>query len=301
MTSTADPVPWAREQLRALGLPDGDLHAWEPSTARFPDGAAHRIEIATAEGAAVIREIVATARELNVPVARATQGSGCMLLSDAEIVEMVETGRAHGIEVCLFVGPRGPWSGTASPHTASGDVFAWRNFGLDQTRHALADVARAVDLGARSICVADEGLLQLLAAARARGDLPENLTLKVSALLGVANPVQARILAELGADTLNVASDLTVAQLAALRAVIDIPIDIYIESPDNFGGFARYWEVADIVAAAAPVHLKFALKNAPGLYPSGRHLEPAAVLGARERVHRARAALDILERSSAAS
>ena len=111
--------------------------------------------------------------------------------------------------------------------------------------------------------------------------------------------MQARILEKLGADTINVASDLSIAQLAGMRAVIDAPIDIYIESPDNLGGFARYWEVADIVAAAAPVHLKFATKNSPNLYPSGRHLETAAVLGARERVHRARTALDILGHSGA--
>lgn len=44
------------------------------------------------------------------------------------------------------------------------------------------------------------------------------------------------------------------------------------------------------------MYLKFGLRNAPNIYPSGLHLEPTAVALARERVRRARIALDLLDR-----
>jgi hypothetical protein len=48
---------------------------------------------------------------------------------------------------------------------------------------------------------------------------------------------------------------------------------------------------------AAPVYLKFGVRNAPDIYPSGAHLEATAVLLSRERVRRARLGLDLLARS----
>ena len=65
-----------------------------------------------------------------------------------------------------------------------------------------------------------------------------------------------------------------------------VPIDIYIEVPDNFGGFVRYYEMSTIVEVASPVYLKFGLRNAPDIYPSGGHVEQTAVNLARERVRR---------------
>ena len=76
---------------------------------------------------------------------------------------------------------------------------------------------------------------------------------------------------------------------------VDLPIDMYIEVPDNFGGFVRYYEMPRLVQVAAPIYFKFGLRNAPDIYPSGAHLEDTAVRMGRERVHRARIALDLLE------
>src|SRR5581483_664876 len=52
----------------------------------------------------------------------------------------------------------------------------------------------------------------------------------------------------------------------------------------------------EIVRVAAPVYLKFGLRNAPNIYPSGLHLEPTAVSLTRERLRRARVGLDLLAR-----
>jgi hypothetical protein len=46
------------------------------------------------------------------------------------------------------------------------------------------------------------------------------------------------------------------------------------------------------------VYVKFGLRNAPNIYPSGTHLTPTAVALGRERVRRARIGLDLLARLS---
>jgi len=75
-----------------------------------------------------------------------------------------------------------------------------------------------------------------------------------------------------------------------------VPIDFYVEAPDNLGGFVRLYEVPEIVRIAAPVYVKFGLRNAPDVYPSGSHLEATVVALSRERVRRARLGLELLER-----
>src|SRR5438094_651541 len=75
----------------------------------------------------------------------------------------------------------------------------------------------------------------------------------------------------------------------------ELPIDRYLEVPDNFGGFVRCYEMPQIILVASPVYFKFGLRNAPDIYPSGRHIEDRAVNMARERLHRARIAIDLLD------
>ena len=288
----------AQTLLRELGLPEGDRHDFPTSTKTFPDGAHYRVEIPSVEGPAALRAVIEAAQASGIPVQRISQGSGIMLLSDAEIDEMVQLGHRHGIEVCLFVGPRAPWEGTAQALTPDGKHFGWRHMGMDQLVYAFCDVERAVQLGLRSVLVADEGLLWLIDQARTRGQLPGDLVVKASALLGASNPLGIKLLVDNGLNTINVASDISLARLAALRQVISIPIDLYIESPDGLGGFTRYHEIAEIVRVAAPIYLKFGLRNAPNIYPSGIHLEHVALQTARERVRRAALGLEMLARLS---
>ena len=127
--------------------------------------------------------------------------------------------------------------------------------------------------------------------------LPADLVVKGSAVLGAANPVGIRLLQENGLNTINVASDISLPRLAAMRQVLSIPIDLYIEGPDGLGGFTRYYELPEIIRIGAPVYLKFGLRNAPNIYPSGVHLEAAAIATGRERVRRAAIGLELLARS----
>jgi hypothetical protein len=114
--------------------------------------------------------------------------------------------------------------------------------------------------------------------------------------LPAANPATARVLEDLGATTINLPIDLSLAQIAAIRQAVDVPLDVYVEGADDFGGTVRHYEIPDLVRVAAPVHLKFTVRNSPGIYPSGEHLRPVVVATARERVRRAAIGLAILQR-----
>src|ERR671917_565126 len=98
-----------RDFLRWLGLPPDDLPPPEPSPARFPDGAQYRVEIPSVEGPHALERVLALADRYRIPLHRVSQGSGIMLLDDAEIGEMARLGREAAIEVSLFVGPRAAW------------------------------------------------------------------------------------------------------------------------------------------------------------------------------------------------
>ena len=285
-----------RTFLHSLGLPPGDLNDLPASPKRFPDGAQYRVEIPSVDGPRALAAVLEEAEARQVRVHRISQGSGIMLLTDAEIAEMASLGAEARIEVSLFVGPRAAWEPGAQILSAAGKNLGARHRGMDQLVYAIEDIRRACGLGIRSVLVADEGLLWVAGEMRKAGELPADLVFKVSVQMGAANPASIRLQEQLGASTYNVPTDLDMAKLAAVRAAVDIPIDLYVEVPDNFGGFIRHYEIADIVRVTAPVYLKFGLRNAPNVYPSGTHLEDTVIALSRERVRRAEIGLAHLRR-----
>jgi hypothetical protein len=268
-----------------------------PSAARFPDGAHYRLEIPSVEGPAVLRAVVETAAELGVTVNRVSQGSGAMLLAEAELAEMARIAADSGLEVSLFVGPREEWDIGRSAHAPDGGSLAGQLRGTRQLRYALDDILRAVDQGIRGFLVADTGLLQIVAEMQAAGQLPASVVWKVSAVLAPSNPVSLRQLEELGGSTVNVPSDVTLGQLFEMRASTSVPIDLYVESPDALGGVVRGHEAADLIAVAAPLYVKLGLRNSRPLYPSGLHIVGDAIAIGREKVHRAQVTLEWIRRS----
>ena len=262
------------------------------SDARFSDGLRYRIEIPSVEGPRVLEAVLDEAERRYVPVRRVSQGSGVMMLTDAELRELARLGADAGVEVSLFLGPRGAWdAGGQSLATSAAGGVARGTAGIDAS---VAEVRRGVGLGIRSFLVADLGVLKELGDLRRRGELPSSLILKTSVLLPCANPATARTLEELGATTINVSTDLSPAELGELREACSAPLDVYVEAPDDQGGFVRFYEVPEIVRLAAPVYVKLGLRNAPNIYPSGLHLEELAVKLGRERVRRAELVLRLL-------
>ena len=282
--------------LERLGL----VHPEQPrplsSSRRFPDGGAYRVEIPSVEGPAPLAAVLEAADSHGLTVHRVSQGSGVMLLTDAEIEDMVRSCADARVELCLFLGPRASWDigGGRASRNGSGGA---RARGADQLRQALADAERAVELGVRCLLVADEGVLWVLHQLRADGTLPADLTLKISALSGPLNPASFTVAEMLGADSVNVPADLTIAQVAELRAAGAAAIDFYVEAPDDLGGFVRHYDAPELVRVGAPIYLKFGLRNAPDLYPVGGHLADVAVDTARERVRRAAVGLALMRRT----
>jgi hypothetical protein len=262
------------------------------SDLRFSDGARYRIEIPSVEGPEVLRAVLEEADRRRVPVRRVSQGSGVMMLTDDEIRELAELGADAGVEVSLFLGPRGAWDTGGQSLVTNATAGVAR--GAGGVSACVAEARRAVALGIRGLLVADLGVLAVLGELRAAGELPADLVLKTSVLLPTANPAAARELARLGADTINVATDLSPEQLGEVRAAVSVPLDVYVEVPDDQGGFVRYYEVPEIVRAAAPVYVKLGVRNAPLIYPSGLHLLETAVRLGRERVRRAELCLRLL-------
>lgn len=264
------------------------------SNLAFPDGDRWKIEIPSVEGSEAVRVVLDESARLGVPVHRISQGSGIQMLLDDEIAEMQELCDDRGVELCLFVGPRGSFDIGAAVLAPAGGALKGALRGARQLHHAIADVERASSLGIRSILVADLGLLVLLNQRRNAGELPTDFVFKYSVLAAPANPASAAVLAQLGADTLNVPSDLTIPQIAEIREATSATIDFYVEAPDDIGGFVRFHDIPDLVRVAAPIYLKFGLRNSPPLYPSGAHLSGLVLSSARERVRRARIGVDHL-------
>jgi hypothetical protein len=264
------------------------------STKRFPDGAQYRVEIPSVEGPACLAAVVEESARLGVTVHRASQGSGVFLHTDLELDEMARTAAAVPLEVSLFARPSAGW--VISPTARAHGGFAASAFGLEGVAAQLEDCVRAAEHGFRSVLIGDVGVLDMF--DRARGVLlPAEMQAKISVMLPASNPVSAALFERLGASTINLPTDLSIAQIAAIRAAVEIPLDIYIESPDNLGGYLRYHEIPELIRVAAPVYLKFGLRNSPDVYPAGTHLEGTTVALTRERVRRARLGLELLERS----
>jgi hypothetical protein len=284
--------------LREQGVDRGGCASLATSAKRFADGAQYRVEIPSVEGAACLAAVVEECERLGVRVHRVSQGSGVFLHTDLELEEMARIARAVPLEVSLFARPSAGWvlSPTARAHAG----FAASAFGLEGVAGQLEDCVRAADHGFRSVLIGDVGVLDLFGRARAQGLLPGDMQAKVSVMLPASNPASAALFERLGASTINLPTDLSIAQIAAIRAVVDVPLDVYVEAPDNVGGYLRYHEIGELIRVAAPIYLKFGLRNAPDVYPAGTHLEGTTVALTRERVRRARLGMEMLERSGLA-
>lgn len=264
---------------------------------RFPDGAHFRIEIPSVEGPDVLAAVLEEASQRGVVINRVSQGSGAMLHTEAEMQEMARIGADAGLEVSLFVGPREEWGLSVMSRAADGACLGGGVRGLRQLRYAVEDVLRAVECGIRGFLIGDLGLLQLLAQAQTAGEIPEEVVWKVSALAAPSNPAALQVLEKLGADTVNLPTDLSLAELAEMRSATLLPLDLYVEAPDAMGGVVRGEQTADLVAIASPLYVKFGLRNSRPLYPSGLHVQHDAELIAREKVRRAEIALEWLVRN----
>jgi hypothetical protein len=242
--------------LSKLGLPSGDLYTLPDSSKRFSDGAQYRFEVPGIQGPGTMRALLSELEALGQSIHRVTQTKGIMLLSDDDIKEMLELAKTYKVELVLAVGPRATYDTSASVNTPEGQRMGYRLRGQDQVVRAIEDIKRAAGFGCRSFLVYDEGSLWALNKFREGGEIPEDCKFKVSAHTGHGNPCSAKMLEELGADSFNPVRDSQLQSLAAIRAAIEIPLDVHTENPASSGGFIRHYEVPEMIRVASPIYLK---------------------------------------------
>ena len=245
-----------REFLKKIGLPDEDLYSLPTSDKRFADGAQYRFEVPGIQGPGAMKALLDEVDTLSISIHRVTQTKGIMLLSDNDIIEMVSLAKGFGVDLVLAIGPRATYDTSASMLTAEGQRMGLRLRGQEQVVRAIEDVKRAAALGCNSFLLYDEGLLWILDQMRKLGELSSNLKFKISAHCGHGNPCSAKLLENLGANSINPVRDLQLPMLSALRAAINIPIDLHTENPASSGGFIRHYEVPEMIRLCAPLYLK---------------------------------------------
>ncbi len=245
-----------REYVKKLGLPSGDLFDMPTSKARFPDGAAYRVECPTVNSAEAVAALLETATKMGITINRVTETYGMFRHTRAEIREYCRLCHDYGAELLLSVGPRAPYDTGATVLSPQGVRISYRLRGMEQVLRAVEDIKRGYDCGCRGFLIYDEGMLWLVNEMRKDGALPKDIVFKASAHLGHCNPASFRLLETLGADSINPVRDLQLPMIAALRAAVKVAIDVHTDNPPGSGGFIRVYEAPEIVRVAAPVHLK---------------------------------------------
>lgn len=245
-----------REYLKSLGLPGGDSYDLPTSQKRFSDGAQYRFEVPGIQGPNVMEALLDAMEKYQIPLHRVTQTKGIMMLTDNEIMKMVELAKEAQTDLILAIGPRATTDTSASVHTEEGVRMGYRLRGQEQIVRAIEDVKRAADFGCKSFLVYDEGCLWVLNEMRKAGEIPADSHFKISAHAGHGNPCSAKVLEMLGANSINPVRDIQLQMLAAMRQAITIPIDIHTENPASTGGFIRHYEVPDMIRVASPIYLK---------------------------------------------
>ena len=245
-----------RKQLSALGLPEGDDYGLHTSLKRFPDGTQYRFEVPGIQGPGAMKALLEELETKNILIHRVTQTKGIMLLSDNDILEMVTLAEQAQVELVLSIGPRATYDTSASVHTSEGQRMGLRLRGQEQIVRAVEDVKRAANLGCTSFLLYDEGLLWVLDQMREKDVFPLPVKFKISAHTGHGIPCSAKLMQNLGANSLNPVRDLQLPMLAAIRQAIEIPIDLHTENPASSGGFIRHYEVPEMIRLCSPVYLK---------------------------------------------
>lgn len=245
-----------REFLKKIGMPPGDLYDLPTSSKRFPDGAQYRFEVPGIQNPAAMKALLEEIEKNDFYIHRVTQTKGIYTLTDDEITEMVNLSKEYEVQLILAIGPRATTDTSASVRTKEGQRMGYRLRGQEQIVRSIEEVKRACSLGCRNFILYDEGCLWALDQFRKAGEIPKECRFKLSAHAGQGNPFSLKLMEKIGADSVNPVRDIQLQMLAALRSVLDVPIDIHTENPESSGGFIRHYEVPEMIRVAAPVYLK---------------------------------------------
>jgi hypothetical protein len=270
--------------MEKFGISGRDLGDLPPSSLKFPDGAHYRMEISGVERPSTMEAIIEESQKRKISIHKLIcTVLGSTLLDRSELRSMAKMGALTKTEMVITPGPRASWDTGRQCVTPSGALSGLRLRGSEGLRQYIEEVMRCIELGFRAFLVWDEGALWLLNEMRKSGDIPKDVKFKVSIFAGQANPAGVKVLESLGADTVNPVADLSVGAFAAIRKSASIPIDIHAYILDDFGGFNRFYEAAELARVTSPCYFKLEHGPSMALY---KPWTPDSVLAdiARERV-----------------
>ena len=247
-----------RDFMEKEGIPGRDAYDLPTSQKTFPDGANYRIEIAGVERASTMEAMVNEAQKRNIVIHRAIATVGGSTYCDfEELKDMAQMARDAKIEVIMTVGHRKAWDvGAKEIVTPEGMMQGFRLRGSDNISYFIADMMRNVEAGLRGFLIYDEGVLFLVNRMREEGLIPPETVFKFSVFGGYCNAAGAKVVENLGVNSLNPISDVSLPILSSIRKTVDIPLDVYVIIVDSFGGQYRAYETAEIARVASPVYFK---------------------------------------------
>lgn len=245
------------ELMERHGIPGGDAYDLPTSKKRFPDGAWYRLEISGVERPQVLEAVISEMEKRKVPIHRLISVvMGATLLDKKELRSFAQMAAEAKLEVILTPGPRAAWYPERQLITPEGALSGIRFRGSDQLCHVITDIMRAIEVGFRGFLVVDEGLLWLLNELKKSGELPQDVTFKVSIYAGHANAAGCRLVESLGAGSVNPVADLSLPQFAAIRQAINIPMDVHIIIAESYGGMMRFYDAPELTRLTAPCYYK---------------------------------------------
>lgn len=243
--------------LASQGLLPADDYSLAPSPKVFDDGGNYRLEISGVERLSTLEALLDESDKQGVFIHRIVAfGGGTTLLNTGELADVAALAAENDIELIAVPGPRTGWDLGRQALSTEGQAGGRRVRGLDNIRYLLDDYLRVFSTGIRGVLVWDEGVLDILNKARDAGQIPADAKFKISVYAGHANPASIKLLQDLGADSVNPVGDLSRPMLAAIRRSVDLPLDVWAETFESFGGMNRLWEAGDIARVAGPVYFK---------------------------------------------
>lgn len=247
-----------RDFMEKEGIPGRDGYDLETSKKSFPDGAKWRIEVAGVERASTMEAMINEAEKRDVVVHRAIAAVGGSTYCDfQELKDMAQMAKDAKIEVVMTVGHRKAWdTGSKEMSNCEGGMQGFRLRGSDSISYHIADIMRNIEAGFRGFLVYDEGVLYILNKMRAEGVIPKECFFKLSVFAGYCSAAGGKVAEEMGVNSINPLSDVSLPILSSIRKAIDIPLDVYAIIVDEFGGMFRAYETPEIARVAAPVYFK---------------------------------------------
>lgn len=284
------------QAMERAGFPSKDSYDLPTSVKTFPDGTHYRVELSGIETPRVLEAAIDEARKQGIPFHRSVSVvRGASMLTREQLKEFARIAYDNHVEVIMTPGPRPTWYTGRQIATPEGAISGLRMRGMDTVRHFLMEVDRCVEIGFRGFLVWDEGVLSLLNTMKQNGDLPLDTIFKVSVFAGHANAAGVKLVESLGAGSCNPVADLTLPQLASIRKVVDLPLDVHIQLWTSMGGYNRIYETPEIARVTSPCYFK--MEPGPGLsmYMPWVTSEDSLAELAREKVRSSKNIIELID------